>query len=280
MARPILRLATRFTRRTRATAWAIAFACMVLVGAISLADGLANGVGSVANRIGSGPAVYIQGNELLASAIDSAALSNVPGDFVAMRAHAAGLEINRLTLSVFVVALESYHAGIGTIAFPAGPRNVSLDVGLRKQIEAQSGMPVAASGNVSLFGLHLTDLPIVAPPSARSELFPDNWAYVRADLLIAMNATQGGPVQAILAAAPLDPAVVSSLRVTRLETLGAIGFVRGSIAEVQSSLMLLALVIAAVVLALLISLVAAVLAGLVPSRRAAVLVRTKGAVPS
>src|SRR5881409_4281691 len=111
MARPILRLATHFTRRTRATAWAIAFACMVLVGAMSLADGLANGVGSVANRIGTGPAVYIQGDELLASAIDSAALSIVPGDFVAMRAHAASLEINRLTLSVFVVALESYHAG-------------------------------------------------------------------------------------------------------------------------------------------------------------------------
>src|SRR3989454_1057180 len=247
MARPILRLATRFTRRTRATAWAIAFACMVLVGAMSLADGLANGVGSVANRIGSGPAVYIQGDELLASAIDPAALSNITVDFVAMRAHAAGLEINRLTLSVFVVALESYHDGVGTIAFPAGPRNVSLDVGLRVQIEAESGMAVAASGNVSLFGLHLTDLPIVAPPPTRSELFPDNWAYVRADLLVAMNATQGGPVQAILAAAPLDPAVVASLRLARLETLGAIGFVRGSIAEVQSSLRLLALVIALVI---------------------------------
>src|SRR5438445_130741 len=258
---------------------------------------------------------------------------------------------------------ESYRGGIGTIAFPAGPRNVSLDVGLRHQIEAESGMPVATSGNVSLFGLHLTDLPIVAPPPTRSALFPDNWAYVRADLLIAMNATQGGPVQAILAEAPLDPAVVASLRLTRLETLGAIGFVRGSIAEVQSSLRLLALIIAAVigllvyaamslevhsrargiatlrrpgassatvagvyeaqavvlalsgailgsalgivaahavvsfapvlglpnlvilsppaaavVLALLISVMAAVLAGLVPSRRAAVLVRTKGAV--
>src|SRR3989449_8740352 len=247
MARPILRLATRFTRRTRATAWAIAFACMVLVGAISLADGLANGVGSVANRIGSGPAVYIRGDELLASAIDSAALSNVPGDFVAMRTHAASLEINRLALPVFVVALESYHGGIGTIAFPAGPRNVSLDVGLRHQIEAESGMPVATSGNVSLFGLHLTDLPIVAPPPTRSALFPDNWAYVRADLLIAMNATQGGPVQAILAEAPLHPEVVASLRLTRLETLGVIGFVRGSIAEVQSSLRQLALVIAAVI---------------------------------
>jgi len=365
MSRPILRLATRLTRRTRATAWAIAFACMVLVGALSLADGLANGVGSVANRIGSGPAVYIQGDELLSSSIDSAALLNVSGDFVAMRAHAAGLEINGLSLSVFVVALESYHDGIGTISFPVGPRNVSLDVGLRTQIQAVSGMSVANSGNLSLFGLHLTDLPIVAPPPTRSRLFPDDWAYVRPDLLIAMNATRGGPVQAILAEAPLDPAVVASLRLTRLETLGAIGFVRGSVAEVQSSLALLAAVIAVVIgllvyaamslevharareiatlrrlgaspatvagvyeaqavvlalagaiigsalgivaahavvsfaplvglpnlvilspptravgLALLITVVAAVLAGLVPSRRAAVLVRTKGAVPS
>jgi len=365
MSRPILRLATRLTRRTRATAWAIAFACMVLVGAMSLADGLANGVGSVANRIGSGPAVYIQGNELLSSAIDSAALSNVTGDFVAMRAHAAGLEVNTLTLSIFVVALESYHDGIGTIVFPAGPRNVSLDVGLRDQIQAESGMPVATSGNLSLFGLHLTDLPIVAPPPTRSALFPDDWVYIRPELLIAMSATRGGPVQAILAEAPLDPAVVASLRLTRLETLGAIGFVRGSVAEVQSSLALLALVIAVVIgllvyaamslevharareiatlrslgaspatvagvyeaqavllalagailgsalgivaahavvslaplaglpnlvilspptvavgLALLISGVAAVLAGLVPSRRAAVLIRSKGAIPS
>ncbi len=365
MARPILRLATRFTRRTRMTAGAIAFACMVLVGAMSLADGLANGVGSVANRIGTGPAVYIQGNELLSSTIDSVALSNLTGDFVAMRAHAASLEINGLTLSIFIVALESYRGGNRTIAFPVGPRDVSLDVGLRDQIQAQSGMVVATSANVSLFGLHLTDLPIVAPPPTRSELFPDNWAYVRADLLIAMNATQGGPVQAILADAPLDPAFIASLRLTRLETLGAIGFVRGSVAEVQSSLSLLAAVIAVVIgllvyaamslevhargreiatlrslgaspatvagvyeakaivlalagailgsalgivaahavvsfaplvglpnlvilspptvavgLAVLISLVAAVLAGLVPSRRAAVLAWTKGVVPS
>ena len=365
MSRPLLRLATRLTRRTRATAWAIAFACMVLVGAMSLADGLANGVGSVANRIGTGPAVYIQGNELLASAIDPAALSTLGGDFVAMRADAAGLEINGLTLSVFVDALESYHAGVGTIGFPIGPRNVSLDIGLRDQIQSQSGRPVASSGNLSLFGLHLTDLPIVAPPPTRAALFPDDWVYVRPDLLIAMNATRGGPVQAILSDVPLDPSVVASLRLTRLETLGAIGFVRGSVAEVQSSLALLALVIAAVIgllvyaamslevhgrareiatlrslgaspatvaevyeaqaivlalagailgsalgivaahavvsfaplaglpnlvilspptvavgLALLISAVAAVLAGIVPSRRAAVLIRTKGAIPS
>ena len=72
MSRPILRLATRLTRRTRTTAWAIAFACMVLVGTLSLADGFAAGVGSVADRIGSGPSVYIRGPELLASEIGRA----------------------------------------------------------------------------------------------------------------------------------------------------------------------------------------------------------------
>src|SRR5207253_5073192 len=51
----------------------------------------------------------------------------------------------------------------------------------------------------------------------------------------------------ILADAPLDPAVIAYLRLTRLETLGAIGFVRGSVAEVQMSLTLLALVIAVVI---------------------------------
>src|SRR5436309_13618520 len=100
MARPILRLATRFTRRTRATAWAIAFACMVLVGAMSLADGLANGVRSVANRIGTGPAVYIQGNELLACAIEPVTLPNVSGDLIVFRAPAAGVEVHGLTFSV------------------------------------------------------------------------------------------------------------------------------------------------------------------------------------
>src|SRR5207249_10060725 len=71
IARPILRLATRFTRRTRMTASAIALACMVLVGALTLADGLANGIGSAADRIGSGPAAYSRGRELLASESDA-----------------------------------------------------------------------------------------------------------------------------------------------------------------------------------------------------------------
>ncbi len=54
-------------------------------------------------------------------------------------------------------------------------------------------------------------------------------------------------MQAVIPAAPLDPVLIASLRLTRLETLGAIGFVRGGITEVQASLQLLALVIAVVI---------------------------------
>src|SRR2546430_17614413 len=68
MPRPVLRLATRLTRRTRTTAWAIPFACMVLVGTLRLAVGFASGITSVADRIGSGPSVYIRRAELLAGA--------------------------------------------------------------------------------------------------------------------------------------------------------------------------------------------------------------------
>ncbi len=247
MARPILRLATRITRRTRATAVAIGFACMVLVGALTLADGFANGIASVADRIGSGPAVYIRGDELLSSEIDPIALGNLTGDFVAMRVHPAVFEVNGIAVAVIVVALESYHAGIGTTSFPAGPNDISLDLGLRARITAETGRPVGTSGNLSLFGRRLTALPIVAPPTTRSELFPVDWSYVRADLLVAMSPSQGGAVQAILRDAPLDPAVASSFGLSRLETVGAVGFVRGSVAEVASSLRILALVIAVLI---------------------------------
>ncbi|MCI4371658.1 MAG: FtsX-like permease family protein, partial [Thermoplasmata archaeon] len=247
LVRPILRLATRLTPRTRATAWAIAFACMVLVSALSLADGLANGIGSVADRIGSGPAVYIEGTDLLGSAIRPDSLANISSDFVAMRVHAAELEVNGMTIPAIVVALQAYHGGLGTTTFPVGRNDVSLDAGLRTRIVAESGAPVGSSGNLSLFGLRLTNLPIVGPPPSRSPLFPDDWVYVRADLLAAMNPVLGGSVQAILANASLDATTVNRLHLTRLETLGAVDFVRGSVAEVQDALRLVALLIAVVI---------------------------------
>src|SRR5437879_13786362 len=127
MPRPVLRLATRLTRRTRTTAWAIAFACMVLVGTLSLADGFANGVGSVADRIGSGPSVYIRGPELLASESDADRLSEVPGDSLALRAPTAHPEIHNESLPVVVVALVNYQAGNPTDPFPVAARDLSRD---------------------------------------------------------------------------------------------------------------------------------------------------------
>src|SRR5256712_3018391 len=161
MARPILRRATRITRRTRATAVAIAFACMVLVGALSVADGLANGIASVAERIGVGPAVYIRGDEVLSSDIDSVALGNVTGDFVAMRVHPAELEINGIAIAVIAVALESYHMGIGTTWFPTGSNALSLDVGLRARIVVASGISRRATRNLIAFGGTASPHPIV-----------------------------------------------------------------------------------------------------------------------
>src|SRR5437016_7122937 len=247
MPRPVLRLATRLTRRTRTTAWAIAFACMVLVGTLSLADGFANGVGSVADRIGSGPAVYIRGPELLASEIDVDRLSVIPGDFLALRARTGELEIKNESLPIVVVALVNYLAGNATNSFPVGARDLSLDAGLRERIQEMSERPVETVANLSLFGIRLTGLPVVPPPPSRSLLFPDTWAHVRADLLVGMDLVHGGSVQAIVTNATLDPSMVSRLGLTRLDAVGAVGFVRAGVAQIQATLQLLALVIGLVI---------------------------------
>src|SRR5205814_640151 len=83
------------------------------------------------DRIGSGPAAYIRGRELLASEIDANVLSGIPGDFLALRAHPGILEINATSIPVIVVAVVNYHAGTGTDPYPIGARDVSLDSGLR-----------------------------------------------------------------------------------------------------------------------------------------------------
>jgi len=247
MPRPVLRLATRLTRRTRTTAWAIAFACMVLVGTLSLADGFASGITSVADRIGSGPSVYIRGPELLASEIDADRLSEIPGDFLALRAHTGELEINNESLPIIVVALVNYRAENATNSFPAGARDLSLDAGLRERIQEMSERPVENAANLSLFGIRLTGLPVVPPPPTRSPLFPDTWAYVRTDLLAGMDLVHGGSVQAIVTNATLDPSIVSRLGLTRMDPVGAVGFVRAGVAQIQATLQLLALVIGLVI---------------------------------
>src|SRR5256886_6774658 len=107
--------------------------------------------------------------------------------------------------------------------------------------------PVETSGNRGLFGIRLTALPIVPPPPTRSPLFPDTWAYVRADLLVGMDLVHGGSVQAIITNATLDPSFVSTLGLTRMDPVGAVGFVRAGVAQIQATLQLLALVIGLVI---------------------------------
>jgi putative ABC transport system permease protein len=121
------------------------------------------------------------------------------------------------------------------------------------------------------------DLSIVSPPAARSPLFADDWGYVRADLLTAMDPVRGGPVQAIIANAPLDGSTTQRLGLSRLDTLGAVGFVRAGTAEAQASFRLLALVIG-VVIALLVY--AAMSLEVHQRAREIALLRSLGASPS
>jgi len=221
MGRPILRLATRLNRRTRWTAWAIAFACMVLVGSLSLAEGLSGGVDSVASRFQTGPSVYVHGSDLMDSRIDPTALPMIPGDFLAVRVHAGTLEMNNVSLPVVVAALQAFQDGNASVSFPAGtPDSVAIDVGLEREIVAASGQPLDANVTLSVFGLRLASLPVSPPPMSRPGLFPDTWAWVRPELRLGL---------------------------TPLTTIGGIGFARGSVQEARAAVDALALLVAVVI---------------------------------
>jgi len=248
MGRPILRLATRVNRRTRWTAWAIAFGCMVLVGSLSLADGLSGGVDSITSRFQTGPSVYVHGSDLMGSRIDPTALQAIPGDFLAVRVHAGTLEMNNVSLPVVVAALQAFHDGNASVPFPMGaPDVVAIDVGMEREIVAASGQPLGANVTLSVFGLRLAGLPVSPPPTSRPELFPDTWAWVRPELLTAMGGAQGMSTQALLTSSPLDPTLSSRLGLTPLTTIGGIGFARGSVQEARAAVDALALLIAVII---------------------------------
>ncbi len=252
MGRPVLRLATRISRRTRWTAWAIAVACMVLVGSLSLVDGLGAGVDSVTARLSTGPTVYLHGTDLLASAVDENALAGVPTDYTVLRTHVGTLALNGISLSTVVASLTSYHDGNATDPFPSGPQGIAIDTGLAAEIEAASGNPPGAIANVTLFGLAPQVLAVAPAPTSRPTMLPDTWAWIQSALFVAMSPSEGGPAQAVLTPAPLDPALASRLGLSPLQTVGAVGFTQASVAEAHSVLLALA-VFLALIIALLVS---------------------------
>ncbi len=247
MTRPVLRLATRMSRRTRWTAGAIALACMVLVGSLSLVAGLGAGVGSVTSRFASGTTVYLHGTDLLASAIDENSVASALTDYQLLRVHTGTLSVNGLSLPIVVASLSDYQGGNASVPFPPGSRDIAIDSGLRARIESQSGSGLAANASLSLFGLPPENLSVAAAPSSRPGFLPDTWAWVRPELLIAMSPFLGGPAQAVITPSPLDAGVAAGLGLTPLQTVGAIGFTQASIAEAQSILLVLGVVLAVVI---------------------------------
>lgn len=247
MPRPVLRLATRINRRNRWTAWGIALACMVLVGSLSLVDGLSGGVNSATARLASGPVVYLRGTDLLGSAIDENSLTAIPTDYTVVRVHPGTLAINGLSESILVASLTQYHNGSARTPFPVGSRDLAVDVGLADEIRAASGAAPNATANLSALGIGPVSLNVTGPPTGRPSLFPDTWAWVRPELLIAMGPTAGGPVQAVLTPSPLDTSLAKTLGLTLLQTVGAVGFTQASIAEAGSILLGLAGLVAVVI---------------------------------
>ncbi len=247
MTRPVLRLATRINRRTRWTAWGIALACMVLVGSLSLVAGLSGGVDSATARFTTGPTLYLHGTDLLASAIDENTLASIPTDYTVVRAHAGTLGINGLVDGIILGSLTQYHDGNTSTSFPSGSRDLAIDAGLAAQIEQASGRSLDPTANLTALGVGPLSLNVAAAPASRPSLFPNTWAWVRPELLIAMSPSEGGPVQAVLTPAPLDPGLAAALGLAPLQTVGAVGFTQSSVAEAGTVLLGLAGLVAVVI---------------------------------
>jgi len=220
---------------------------MVLVGSLSLVDGLRAGSDSVVSRIRVQPTVYIAGTDLLASRIDPSSLIPLGLDVDLLRIHAAELQINGLSLPVIVAALTHLDGANLTTPYPLGAQDLSLDSGLRDAIVAQAGAPLAATGTLTVLGARLTSLPIVDPPPGRDDFLPDDWTYVRPELFAAANASSGPFVQAVVAWHGLDSSLVAALGLTPFSLVGAVGFAQGSVDEVGNALIALSFVIAAVI---------------------------------
>ena len=253
MPRPILRLATRLNRRTRLTAWAIAFACMVLVGSLSLIDGMSAGVDSVAPRFQTAPYIYLRGQDLLASSIDTGKLAGIPGNYSVLRVRVGNLTVRGVSLAVVVGSLD-FRAGANTTTlFSGGTASVSLDSGLVQEVADATGQPPPAAVNLTLLGHAFANLSVAPPPPSRPPLLPATWAWVDPALLLVADPATGTSVQAVVTTVPLDATLAAAMGVAPLNTVGAIGFVQGSVSEARSALEALSLVVGTVIVLLVMS---------------------------
>lgn len=220
---------------------------MVLVGTLSLVEGLRGGTDAALGRLQTAPYVYTEGTDLLSSRIDPASLAALSVPFEALRIQPGSLQVNGLDLTVTVAALESHAGGNVTTDYPAGSRDLSLDDGLVATIEDTSGAAVPAAGSLTVLGATFANLPIVDPPPARPAFLPDDWAWVRPGVLAAANPAEGESIQAIVVGSALDPGVVASLHLERFELVGAVGFFAGSVGQAETALASVVVVIAAVI---------------------------------
>jgi hypothetical protein len=222
---------------------------MVLVAGVSLFDGLASGVDVAVDRLPSPLHAYVNGPDLLSSRIEPDRLVGADIPYLALRVRTGRLQTNGLDWTVVVAALSTHAAGdpTGTTAYPPRSDDLSLDTDLAAAIEASSGRFLDPTGNLSLLGANLTGLALVAPPPGRPAFLPSAWAWVRPELLVAMSPTEGGHVQALVTDVPLDPGVAADLGLQRLESVGAVGFLRGSIDQASRALAVLVGVIVVVV---------------------------------
>jgi hypothetical protein len=159
--------------------------------------------------------------------------------------------VNNHTFSAVVGALELRSNGSVVVPFPSTSNAIALDAGLASEVAATTGRPANGTGNLTIFGTSHPGLPLAPTPSGRPAVLPDTWAWVRPDLLIGLNPTEGGPIQALLTDVPLDAGLLARLGLTPIDPVGAVAFAHATVADANGPLLFLS-VLVGIVIALLV----------------------------
>lgn len=242
---PIVRLVLRMDRRTWATATGIAIAVLLPVGGQLLLDGLVTGVNDTASRFPAPPVLFLSGDTLSTSSIDSTLAAGTPGEHLDLRVVEGTLVVGSTPVDAYAISATRTNA-TGTnpwLTVPAG----AVRLGARL-LETLPTAPIVGDPIRFLSlsaGVNLT----YAGPYATADGVPALWALVPEETIVGLEPAFASRVTAILVPGENVPGI-AHLRAAGLHeiaTLGGSAFVTSGVAQASGALGGLALLSAIVV---------------------------------
>jgi len=245
----LIRLATRTSKKTLATALGIALCVMVLSGSISLLDGLQSSTARVADRLDEGPMLVYSTVPLEDSRIDQALLDDLGDSYSALRTVKVSISYGGIPLQDTIVVsvsnatfLEASLAGLG---------DGEIWVGGALLASAQEKNVTLPQGSfLNVTSIH-TSLALKYERVHPSTLLPDEWALATEETLKLLDPSLEEDASFLLVnedSADLPKLRDAGLRV--LPTAASVDFFRQGVNSLQPVLWGLAIAVGSIIVVL------------------------------